>query len=248
METYETYLEDLMEEAVKRLFGETYHIKSLRLLYHVVHKNANEKFDYLFAKIDKVIKQFCKNNLKCDAENIAHEFMKILRDNVCVNVNNILVNPSIFNEVNEEFKKNSFPHFCFGLIDCCECFVTHGYVIDSHIKYALKRCLNNKIRKSSSQPWKSEFCSKLLDFLDRSGGNVWSPGVFKEIEYALKIGKEVYCLQNETLIKVYNLNSLPDNDIVITLDKYGLYKEIWQPIARSVYRTLTEAIKLSELL
>jgi hypothetical protein len=264
-ETYGTYLEDLMKEVVEKHLGETYYIKNLPSLQRAVDESVYEQFKNLFTKMRNATEQFKKEKIpESYAKDIAHEFMGILKSNVCVSVKNILLNPStfsqifirekrgdlvIFKEVGEDFKGKSFPHFCYGIIDYCDFIVAHGYVIDNHTKRVFKELLK-EVEKYSSRYEISEYCKQLLKVLNRSKGNVWSPGTFNEIEYALKIGKKVYCLQYENLVEIFNMDSLPDKEAKITFDEYGLrlYSLIWQPMAESVYRVLTGAINLSGLL
>jgi hypothetical protein len=259
IETYKTYLEDLIEETVQKHLGETSHIRNRSSLRHAVEKGAHKKFDSLFIKMKDTVKRFRGGKIpESDAFSIAHEFMEALKDNICVNAKNILLNPStfsglsvvtesnfiIFEEVGDRFKRMAFPHFCYGLIAHCDAVVAHGYVIDSYIKCVLKGLLK-ELKKSLSQLEVSEYCGRLLEILDGPRRIIWSPGTFNEIKYALDMRKEVYCLRNKTLRKVSSRSALPANSAVIPFDEYGLrlYNRIWQPIARSVYGALTETLR-----
>jgi hypothetical protein len=259
IETYETYLEELMEETVKNYFGETLHIRNYSLLHHILNNDGQKKLRNLFDKMENLTKQREVRKIdEKDAKDIAHEFMRIFKKHTNLNIENVLLNPSIFSDlfiidldnftyenIGKRFKKMSFPHFCYGLIDYCDVVVTHGYVINRYTKRRLKSLLE-KVKESSFQPEEFEYCDKLLQIVRSAKWNLWSPGTFNEIKYALDIGKEVYCLTNKTLKKVSSIDDLPDKKAKIPFDDYGLflYSKIWQPIAKDVMEYYSAVMRI----
>jgi hypothetical protein len=254
METYSTYLEEFMEEVIKNYFGETLHIRNYSLLQRIVNKDGKKKLKSLLRKMKNAIRYSKGRKIhEKDAKDIAHKFMEIFKNDINLNTINVLLNPSIFSnlfiidEVNltfemigERFKKMSFPHFCYGLIECSDIVIAHGYVNNSYTQHMLQERLLKEIEKSSYQPEVIRYCEKLLQIVNNAKWNLWSPGTFNEIKYALDIRKEVYCLINKTLKKISTIDNLPDKEAVIPFDEYGLllYSKIWQPIAINVYGIL----------
>jgi hypothetical protein len=109
----------------------------------------------------------------------------------------------------------------------------------------LSTCFKNnfikKIKATSYSPEIFSYCSKLFQIVNKAEWNLWSPGTFNEIKYALNIRKEVYCLTNKTLKNVSIINNLPDEEAVIPFDEHHLflYNKIWQPLVREVYENIT---------
>jgi hypothetical protein len=112
-------------------------------------KNLLEEMRYTFIKGKKIHEK--------DAKDIAHEFMRIFKNGINLNTENVLVNPSIFSTlfiinkesfkfelIGETFKKMSFPHFCYGLIEYSDMIITHGYMINSYAKHMLQEQLYKK--------------------------------------------------------------------------------------------------------
>jgi len=239
METYWTYLEDVVEELVKRRFVEIYHIDSWPSLCKVVNENACKELKSIYVTMRGFVKQYEKGRIpESDAKQIAYDLMKILRSNAIVN--NILLNPSTFRDpfqISETFKRKAYPHFCYGLIDHCDSVVAHGYIMNSYIKQIFTAWL----KMPTSSPEVSEYCHSLLELISEVE-HIWSPGTCDEIKYALKKGKEVFYLRDDILQRVSNEDIEIINRGKVRFDKYGLklYNKIWQPIAEGVYITLTQ--------
>ena len=243
VETYQTYIEDFVEELVKKKFGEVLHIKDWFSLRQAVSEKACEELKDLFAKIRRFVIQREKDRIpETDAKSIAHTFMKVVGTNITA-AKNVLFNPSTFGDPflamakSETFKRKAYPHFCYGLIDYCDVVVAHGYVMDAHTKCLFKAWF--KMRSPFHEV--TEYCKSIIKLLNKAKSMIWSPGTCEEIKYSLNKGKEIFCLQNKTLQKITSNDINLIDAEKVPFDKYGLklYNKIWQPIAESVYKTLT---------
>lgn len=242
LETYQSFLEVIMEGAVRKQFGEVYHIDELSKLNKIVNKEYREKLKDLFTQMSELVNIYGGKIPESDAKDVAYCFMEILKLGITVECN-ILFNPSIFSDIHliieagsEEFKRKAFPFFCYGLIDHCDVIVAHGYVMDSFIRELLKSWL--KLPEDFDKRIR-EYSYGILKLIE-SKDILWSPGTYSEIKYATEKGKKVFFLQNRSLKKatVDDLNTF----ITIPFDNYDLrlYNKLWQPIASSVYSILTQ--------
>jgi len=145
----------------------------------------------------------------------------------------------------ETFKRKAYPHFCFGIIDYCDVVVAHGYLMDAHIKRLFKAWFKMRLPDNEVP----EYCNSIIPLLDKAKDVIWSPGTCEEVKYSLNKGKEVFCLRNKTLQKITSRDINLIDAGKVPFDKYGLklYNKIWQPIAKSVYETLTTLKKELEL-
>jgi len=83
VETYQTYIEDFVEELVKKKFGEVLYINDWFSLRQAVNEKACEELKVLFAKMRRFVMQREKDRIpETDAKSIAHDFMKVLRTNI----------------------------------------------------------------------------------------------------------------------------------------------------------------------
>ncbi|MEM2175445.1 MAG: hypothetical protein QXI58_07505 [Candidatus Micrarchaeia archaeon] len=241
LETYRTFLEILVEKAVRKQFEEIYHMDEFNKIKSIEVIN-DEKLIEIFIQMRKLINKYKNKIPETDAKEIAHSFMKILKLSITTKCN-ILFNPSIFSNIfsigviSEEFKRKAYPFFCQGLIDYCDVIVAHGYIMDNYITELFKSWL--KLLMTFDQIIR-EYSSEILRLIEFRN-TLLSPGVYHEMKYAIEKGKKVLLLQINENLKEVTVDNL-DSFKVIPFDKYGLklYNKLWQPIAESVYQTLTQ--------
>jgi len=244
METHITYLEHIMEESVKKLFGRVHHINEWSKLKKFVGENSHRKLKEFKTQMNELANMYRKIP-EDDAKKLGHNIMEILKSNMRAN-QSILLSPSTFSEVFsyfppkrgraiiDEFKRKAFPSFCYGLIDHCDIMVAHGYILDDYTRRILKSWLE--------LPWyfrreEREYSNGIIQLVETET-NLLSPGVCCEIKYALNKEMKVYFFQNEELEEITreDFNMLK----AISFDGYYSYNKIWQPIARHTYQCLTE--------
>lgn|GEM_PF-3161683 len=237
-ETYGTYLENVIERLTREQFGEIYHIYRWFTLREAVNGDVYKKLGNIKERMEILIRKYGVEKIpEPKAKDVAHDLMKVLRQGITSK--NILFNPRVFSSIfqGEIFKSKAYPSFCEGLIDCCDVVVTHGYPLDDYIRKLLVAWLNLPTFDEAV----SEYCGEIFRLADKVRDMLWSPGTVTEIEYASENGKKVFLLEGISLRRVANEDINEVKHRVIPFDKHEryLYNKIWQPIAESIYRTLT---------
>ena len=250
MEFYGTRFEIVVKELVSSLFGRTYYIDNFGQL-STLDIGVEKKLKLILDKIGLILGQY-REVPKEVAGNIAYKIMDIVKNEIAVRVEQkgyetILLNPSIFSDPflrsvrTEEFKRKSFPYFCYGLIYHCDFLIAHGYILNKNIKEIIVKRLEYIISNIKDHRVK-EYCCSLIELIKKASDMVWSPGTIKEIKYAIDIGKKCF------IMRVNRLEDLtPDGfnklrEFIIPFDKHGLrlYNKIWRPIIKSITRNLMD--------
>lgn len=205
-----------------------------------LHRLDNTVFD----RMSEIVRNYRNNKIPPDiAREVAHDFMKILKD--CIPEDDIVVlNPKLFSSAHlllaktEIFKRKSFPFFCHGIIDHCNMVVAHGYILNEHIKSILLNWFKYPFSRKGKI---REYLDKLIEIVENANDMLWSPGTFEEIKYALRQNIEVFIVSENALHKLSKVEIRRIKKYVIPFDKHNLYlyNKIWQPIVDSVYRILT---------
>ncbi len=237
-ETYSTYLENVIERLTREQFGEIYHIYRWFMLHEAVNGDVYKELRSIKEEMGDLVREYGVEKIpELEAKYVAHDLMRVLRHGITSK--NILFNPRVFSSIlqGEIFKSKAYPSFCEGLIDCCDVIVTHGYPLDDYIRKLLVAWLN----LPTSDEAMSEYCSEILTLVDKVRDMLWSSGTVTEMKYASENGKKVFFLQGTSLRRATNEDVNEVKRKVIPFDKHGryLYNKLWQPIAESIYRTLT---------